>query len=155
MSVHYRTEWMSSLQMYQNQDSNSCSHLLLSIYRTGFLLALTSLSVFRRLGWLGQLQGSCADRVPLLREGGHLAWLGSCVVMLRPYHCQVPTVLELTLRWILKTIQIDLSFWKVFRVKREETMKCLQFSPPLPEIRCMQSSLAPSHYRQWVLQGQD
>lgn len=120
-----------------------------------FSLALTSLSVFRRLGWLGQLQGSCADRVPLLREGGHLAWLGSCVVMLKPYRCQVPTVLELTLRWILKTIQIDLSFWKVFRVKREETMKCLQFSPPLPEIRCLQSSLALSHYRQWVLQGQD
>lgn len=49
--------------------------------------------------------------------------------MLKSYSCQVPTVLELTLRWIVKTIQIDLSFWKVFREKGEETIKCLQFAP--------------------------
>lgn len=154
--TEHGTQRVLNLHTYQNQDSDSFNYLLLFIYRADFLFGIDHIAHFWETGLAqedaGQLCGQPESRG--WGKGEHLAWFGSCAMMLKSYRCQVPTVLELTLRWILKTIQIDLSFWKVFRMEREETMKHLQFKPPTPWDTLHAASTlsrAPSHYPQWVL----
>lgn len=159
MSTEHGTQWVLSLHIYQNQDSDSSSYLLLFLYRADFLFGIDHIAHFWVTGLAQEAAGQLCGQ-PESRgwgKGEHLAWFGSCAMMLKSYCCQVPTVLELTLRWILKTIQIDLSFWKVIRMKREETMEHLQLEPSTPwdtQHAASTFSRAPSHYPQRVLQTQ-
>lgn len=91
-----------------------------------------------------------------LQEPGGRPWCGRWATGVfwqlcnrqKSHCCQDPTELELTLRWILQTIQADLSFWKVFRVKKKKTIKCFQFAVPPCESCCLQPPHAPQH---WVI----